>query len=373
MIGVQHTRVLVTTRETRSGRKVIQMSTVDFRFLDTSLLDGMATIRFAMLLGTPTRRRRPRVALVRCAITPPPAALDLNGPVGLATSVCGLSGSAQGCQLGTLSHDELPAGPHEFRVVVQALDKPLEVELTVQADMSLASPAFFRSGKRLVHATTSSPWTVQLVLPAQQGASTHRSQLVPQPDSGARVRLCIAADIERYSRFRGPEALVAQDRFLGVMRAARAHAGIDESEVVTDGEGDSQFAVLPPDIDESEVVPALFEGFKKALQDTNYGLDCHSRLRLRLAFDRGLLVRSSNGWVGTSTIAVHRLLDSAPLREALKADLDTDYAVITSRTLYDDVISHGYGGLTPAEFTGVEIDLPQKGFSSQAWLFTPRR
>ncbi|SER91150.1 hypothetical protein SAMN05216188_117102 [Lentzea xinjiangensis] len=373
MIGVQHTRTLTTTRETSTGRKTTQISTVDFQLLGTSLQDGLVTIRFAMLLGTPTRRRQPRTALVRCAITPSPAAFDLDGPVGLTTSVCDLSGSARGCQLGTLSHDELPAGPHEFRVVVQAADEPLRVELTVQMDMSLANRAFFWNGKRLIHTTTSSPWTAQLVLPARQGTWAPPRRSASPPDSSARVRLCIAADIERYSRFRGPEALLAQERFLGIMREARAHAGIDESAVVTDGEGDSQFAVLPSDIDESEIVPRLFEGFRKALQEANHSLSDHSRLRLRLAFDRGLLVRSSNGWVGTSTIAVHRLLDSAPLREALKADPDTDYAVITSRTLYEDVISHGYGGLTPAEFTGVEIDLPQKGFSSQAWLFTPRR
>lgn len=373
MKHLQHTRELATTRSLSKHNKIAKVSSAVFQLLGTSLRDGLATIRFTMTFGAAVPRSRPRVALVRCSITPPPAAVDLHGPPDLVTTTCDLPGSVQGCQLGGLDHDGLPSGPHEFHAIVPVGIEPREVELAVQVDVSVAGPRLLPSRGHFVHARMSAPWTVRLVLPADPGAAGLPEGQASPRRSGTRVRLCIAADIERYSRFRGIEALQAQDRFLKVMRSARAHAGIDESAVAADGEGDSQFAVLPAEIDESEVVPALVEGFGNALREVNVGRDEHSRLRLRLALDRGLLVRGSNGWVGTSTIAVHRLLDSPPLRDALKVDPVTDYALMASRTLYEDVISHGYGGLTPDEFTGVEIDLPQKGFSSRAWLFTPRR
>ena len=190
-----------------------------------------------------------------------------------------------------------------------------------------------------------------------------------EPD--AAVRLCCAADIERYSRFRTPEAVRAQQRLTEALARARHHAGIAEERVETQESGDGQFVVLPTGLDESEVIPALVHGFRIALAEVNADLNERARLRLRIALHRGHVERGANGWAGDSAVGVHRLLDSGPARAALTGRPDADFALIVSDTLYQDVIAHGYGLLRPEAFTRVEVEIPAKHFAERAWIYVP--
>jgi hypothetical protein len=183
------------------------------------------------------------------------------------------------------------------------------------------------------------------------------------------VRLCLAADIERYSRFTSVEAARAQERFIEVLRCARAHAGLMASEVDVQRSSDGQFAVFPPGVDESAVIPDLVAGLTKALRQTNADLSAHARLRLRVALHRGLLRPYVNGWIGDSAIAVHRLLDSAAVRTALARELAADFALVVGDMLYQDVIAHGYPGLPPERFRQVIVDIPAKRFTEHAWIY----
>jgi class 3 adenylate cyclase len=182
------------------------------------------------------------------------------------------------------------------------------------------------------------------------------------------VRLCLAADVERYSRFNDAEAWRAQARFIEALSDARAHAGLTESDVDLQESGDGQFAVLPPGLDESVVIPNLVAGLSIALRHTNADLNEHARLRLRVALHRGMLKPGVNGWIGNSAIAVNRLLDSAPLRTALAQEPSADFALIVSNTLYRDVIAHGYHGLAPELFRESTVDIPAKRFTEKAWI-----
>ncbi len=181
------------------------------------------------------------------------------------------------------------------------------------------------------------------------------------------VRLCLAADIERYSRFTNVEAARAQARFLEVLGQAQRHAGLTELDA--EHSGDGRFVVLPPGLDESVVIPNLVVGLSIALRHLNTDLNAHARLRLRVAMDRGLLAPDVNGWVGNAAITVHRLLDSAPLRTALAEEPAVDFALIVADTLYRDVIAHGYPGLPPELFQETTIDIPAKHFAEQAWIY----
>ena len=186
----------------------------------------------------------------------------------------------------------------------------------------------------------------------------------------AAVRLCLAADIEQYSRFTSVEAARAQDRFLRILRFAWTHAGIADSEVSTRDAGDAQFLVLMPGLDESAAIPGLVTGLSEALRQTNMDLNERARLRLRIALHRGLLRPSANGWIGNAATAVHRLVDSAPVRAALTRDPAVDFALIVADAVYRDVIAHGYPGLTPAWFSATVVDLPTKQFREPAWVYT---
>lgn len=186
------------------------------------------------------------------------------------------------------------------------------------------------------------------------------------------VRLCMAVDVEAYSRFTNVEAVRVQERLIVMLRRVRAYAGIEEAEVGLQPSGDGQFAVLPSGIDESVVIPGLVAGLSFALRDANADLTARAQLRLRVALHRGLLGQAANGWVGNAAIAVHRLLDSAPLRVALRTRQQAEFALLVSDVLYRDVIAHGYQGLAPGLFQATGVDVPAKRFNEQAWLYLPR-
>lgn len=214
--------------------------------------------------------------------------------------------------------------------------------------------------------------------------------VVPLPDSGSlvagdtwapaapvhrggSVRLCLAADIERFSRFHTPEAARAQRRFVDALAEARRYAEIDEAAVELQESGDGQFAVLPAGLDESTVVPRLIDGLKIALAQVNSDLSTHARLRLRVALHRGHIAPGANGWIGESSIAIHRILDSEAVRTALVGNETADFALIIPEVLYREIVCQRYAWLDPDEFTQVEVRLPAKGFAAPAWVYLPRR
>jgi hypothetical protein len=190
---------------------------------------------------------------------------------------------------------------------------------------------------------------------------------------GGTVRLCLAADIEQFSRFRTPEAARAQQRFVDVLAEARRYAEIDEAAVGLQESGDGQFAVLPAGLDESTVVPRLIDGLRIALAHVNSDLSAHARLRLRVALHRGHIAPGANGWIGESSIAIHRILDSEAVRTALATNESADFALIVPEVLYREVVCQRYAWLDPDEFAQVEVRLPAKKFVAPAWVYLPRR
>lgn len=335
-----------------------------------SVLPGGRTTSIGVLItpGAPPSGWQYVAAFIRGRFSPATAAVDLQGPVGLSASVSGLGKPVFSWYVGGFDGDALPNEPLVVHAVVPTADVTREVELTLRADFSLTRLRFpLLSARRLEHGRVDAPWTFNLRLP---GSLTGGEPAAATP---AGVRLCVAADIEGYSRFLDPEAARAQERFVELLRAARAHAGIDESDVLIQQSGDGQYAMLPACIDETVVIPRLLEGFALALRAANRDLGDRDRLRIRVALDRGIVKPSVNGYVGRSTITVHRLLDSQPLRDALAERARFDHALIVSETLYQEVVRHGHGGLEPTEFTETLVHLPRKNFSERAWLHLPPR
>lgn len=185
------------------------------------------------------------------------------------------------------------------------------------------------------------------------------------------VRLCVAVDAERYSRFALPEAARAQQRFVHLLAEARKRAGLDEARVDVQPSGDGLFVVLPAGVDESVVIPELVEGIRAGLTDANHDLNERARLRLRVAMHRGHVAAGANGWLGSVVTTVHRLVDCEAVRRALADAPAADFALVVSDVLYRDVIADGYRPLDPDRFREVVADVPGKGFSQPAWLYVP--
>ena len=285
-------------------------------------------------------------------------------------------GAAAGVFFGHSANPRQPGvrdGRYGLRVVLTVpVDLP-DLSGTVRVDTTFAHHGWLLRRPRLEHAHGDTLVRFTMHLPDERVPAVPVSGADPAHPHDRRpsVRLCLAADIERFSRFRTPEAARAQERFVGLLAEARRHAGIPDGDVDPQESGDGRFEVFPAPLDEASVIPRLVEGLRDALARTNADLNAHARLRIRVALHRGHLHHGVNGWVGESAIAVHRLLDSGPLRRALTDHQKADLALIVPDVLYRDVIGHGYGGLPPDRFRPVHVRIPEKRFEEPAWIYVP--
>lgn len=201
-------------------------------------------------------------------------------------------------------------------------------------------------------------------------ALTFTERLTPDGGrGGAAVRLCMAADVSGYSRRRNDETERIQMALVELLARARRAAGIGDAEVRPQPQGDGQFTVLPAGLDESVAIPRLLAELATALRDTNAGAPVTDRLRLRVALHRGLIKEGRNGWIGTAPIAVHRILDSPPLRRALAEHTAAGYVLGVPDVLYRDVLVHGDGPPAPDDLAAMTVDLPDKDFLEHCWLY----
>jgi hypothetical protein len=380
--------LLARYRRPGIGVRQVRVGTVRYRQLTPSADipepprdgTGFLSLRLRAELDLPARGWRPAAVFLRIRFDDPRVrASDLrtgsrSGPDRPTVSV---SGSRTGT-LGWFFSGLRPTGgaPPEF-VVHALVEAPADLaDLsvltgTIRTEVPLVRPGPLRP--RRCHARAAAPQEFALELPQRPPTAEGGPRTGPAaaPAPSASVRLCIAADIERYSRFRTPEAVRAQHRFVGVLARAREHAGIPEAQIDANSSGDGQFAVLPPGLDETVVIPGFVQGLAIALEEANADLSEHARLRLRIALHRGHVAWGVNGWVGDCAVAVHRLLDSAPAREGLVRNPAADFAFIVPDLLYRDVIAHGYGRLRPEAFSGVDVDIPAKSFAERAWVYVP--
>ncbi|MGW4461851.1 hypothetical protein [Micromonospora sp. NPDC004704] len=187
------------------------------------------------------------------------------------------------------------------------------------------------------------------------------------PSGRAAVRLCVAADVAGYSRRGNAAAERVQQEIVALLSRVRRAAGIPDGAVRPQPQGDGQFTVLPVGIDESVVIPRMLGELYRALRELNSANG--DRLRMRVALHRGLLLEGANGWVGTASIAVHRILDSPPMRAALTAHPQADFVLGVPDVLYRDVVVPAAEPPLPDQFTAMTVDLPDKGFVEHAWLY----
>jgi hypothetical protein len=185
---------------------------------------------------------------------------------------------------------------------------------------------------------------------------------------GAAVRMCMAADVSGYSGRSNADSERIQADLVKLLSRVRRAGGIDDSAVTPQPQGDGQFTVLPVGIDESVVIPRMVQDLGRALGELNGSTAASDRLRLRVALHRGLVKAAPNGWVGSASIAVHRILDSPPLRATLRERPAADFVLGLPDVLYQDVIRHTAEPPLPAEFRPITIDLPAKNFVEHGWL-----
>jgi hypothetical protein len=148
------------------------------------------------------------------------------------------------------------------------------------------------------------------------------------------------------------------------------YAGFElESFQVTDT-GDGLRLLLPMDlIRPTHVVDLFVLGLNARLRDYRQDINDAARIRLRVAFDLGLVESHLQGWTGAPLVRVARLVEAEPLRAALSANNQLDLAVVVSDVLFEAVIRHGSGYIGPRCFRAIHVRV--KEFDARAWGLIP--
>ncbi|MFI1209806.1 hypothetical protein ACH4UV_19580 [Streptomyces sp. NPDC020802] len=188
------------------------------------------------------------------------------------------------------------------------------------------------------------------------------------PDDLTRRRLCLAADVEQYSRLDTPTQSAVQSDLVRMLDEAAALTGLDRAAWTCQPQGDLEFAVLPEATSEDAVLGPFVHHLAVRLGDRN-ARPAAQRVRLRMAVDTGVVAAAALGHAGPAPVAVARYVNAPQLKSVLATLPAADLAVIVSDRLYQDVVRSGRGDLDPAQYVRAHVRV--KEFAGYGWIRVP--
>jgi hypothetical protein len=181
-------------------------------------------------------------------------------------------------------------------------------------------------------------------------------------------RLCIAVDAEHYSSLDRSEQNTLQRNFVTVMAAARQAAGLDPNLIHSQPAGDGELALLPPGIDETDVIARFIRGLRDALHARNHSTG--RRLRLRVAMHTGLTELAANGYAGRAVVTAARMCESPQLKRHLAGHPHADLVLALSQSLFEDHIGHDFFDIRADAFEQLTLRVGDR-FRTEAWVYVP--
>ncbi|CAL9491013.1 hypothetical protein [Streptomyces sp. enrichment culture] len=193
----------------------------------------------------------------------------------------------------------------------------------------------------------------------------------PQSQEIITRHLCMAADVEKYSRLDTPDQEAFQADLVRVLEEAAVLSGLDRTAWERQPQGDQEFAVLPVGTPEPVVLGGFVRNLAIRLGERNANRAEEQRMRLRLAIDYGVARTAALGYSGPAPVSVARYLNAPQLKRVLEALDSTDLALIVSARVFQDVVRlRGEGqGLDPRRY--VRVHVRQKEFSDYGWIHVP--
>ncbi|WP_019632287.1 cyclic nucleotide-binding domain-containing protein [Actinomadura atramentaria] len=149
------------------------------------------------------------------------------------------------------------------------------------------------------------------------------------------------------------------------LREAFAWSGIPWEACHREDRGDGAFIVIPADFPPRAAVDPLLATLADALRDHNHRSSAAVGFQLRIALNVGPVIPDPEGLSGRAIIQAARMIDAAALKERMAAT-GADLGFITSEFVYDAVLADGVGGLAPARFTRVPVEVKEARMT--AWM-----
>lgn len=182
-------------------------------------------------------------------------------------------------------------------------------------------------------------------------------------------RFVFGVDVQKYSARSTRLQLGLQSDLRNLLDEAADNVGLNRELWDRQPGGDGEVAVLPHRTDLVTMVRRFVLELDALLTDHNEDHGPEARMRLRLAMHIDPVSPGEFGAAGPALVVLSRLLDSAPVREALVRQPEAGLALIISEPVYTKTVLSELGGLRPAQFSPVQVEV--KDFRQTAYVFVP--
>jgi class 3 adenylate cyclase len=197
-------------------------------------------------------------------------------------------------------------------------------------------------------------------------AAQQQEQSVPAtPPQGASHHTIVCVDVKSFGDPARtiPHQVAVRDGLYQALETAFGQAHIPWKSCYHEDRGDGVLILVPAQIPKSDVA-AVAPSLVGAVEEHNAIYNTAAQIRLRMAIHAGEVRHDDHGVAGTAVNLAFRLLEAAPLKQALDG-ATRPLALIVSGWFFDNVIKHDLsaqpGGYRP---TPVSV----KETSTTAWI-----
>ncbi|WP_257138041.1 SAV_2336 N-terminal domain-related protein [Streptomyces sp. b84] len=209
-----------------------------------------------------------------------------------------------------------------------------------------------------------------------EGGSRHGRQRTWENDDApeitdtryVRYELVISVDLRRSGAYDDVEKSRMRVQLHRMLETAFTRANVALSAVHMEDRGDGILVSVGDQIPVTQLLGLWLVEVHENLRDENHGL--HAPLGLRIGMHFGPVRHDDRGIIGRAVDLACRLADSAVARQLLDAER-ADLVLVTSQSLYEDVIMHGGRFIAPERYSSARLELKEGEVT--AWFHLPGR
>ncbi|WP_329539347.1 caspase, EACC1-associated type [Streptomyces sp. NBC_01358] len=184
----------------------------------------------------------------------------------------------------------------------------------------------------------------------------------------AHHELVISVDVRKSGAYNAAGNRQMRDQVHGVLSSALTLANVASDAVYMEDRGDGFLMSVANRIPANRLLGPWLVNVHESLRDENRGL--RVPLGLRIGMHAGAVLRDGRGLHGRAINLACRLADSTVARHLLDTE-KADLVLVTSQSLYEDVVSSGGRLIEPARYSSTQLQLREGEVT--AWFHLPGR
>ncbi|CNF50131.1 Regulatory protein AfsR [Mycobacterium tuberculosis] len=195
-----------------------------------------------------------------------------------------------------------------------------------------------------------------------------QEQMQVWPTSGPAVhRSILCVDVESFGVRTNWEQLRTRAALYQALQDALARSGVPAGSCYWEDRGDGAMILVGPDVPKERLAGPFPPALAAMLERHNGSAPAGARIRIRVALHAGEVLYDGHGVAGSSINTAFRLLEAAPLKDALRASPGV-LALIASDWFYDEVVRQ-CPACDAASFRAVDVAV--KETRTRAWVRLP--